>query len=278
MITMRQSIRVSVPSSFRTVEEVLSGLCELEAAFVAAGDRRGVFTTAYLATTMTMSDWLERRRFLQNDLVARYVVAFGNLYREAIASYEAGLRSAVPGAWRQSFDACRFRRTSVFQDLLLGINAHINHDLAHAVIRAGLDVDCDRCYQDHTRMNEALRLATPLVRKRVAANYSRWINVANWLLGRTIDATVAGSFARARENAWTWATALSRARSTLACRRVEVMIDRRAELSGQKILDRRRSPAKTLALLHEIKSQFAAPIAPVANLERISTLCPASIG
>jgi len=210
--------------------------------------------------------------------MARYVVAFGNLYREALAFHEAGQRSAVPGAWRQSFDACRFRRTSVFQDLLLGINAHINHDLAHAVIRAGLDVACDRCYQDHTRMNESLRLATPLVRKRVATNFSPWINVANWLLGKTIDAAVADSFERARQNAWAWATALSRARNTSESRRIEVMIDRRAELSGQQILDRRRSPAKALALLHEFKSQFAAPIAPVGNFQNISTLCPANIG
>jgi hypothetical protein len=276
---MNRKPETLIPSPFRTVDGVLAGLCALEAAFVAAGDRRGVFTTAYVVTTTTFKHWIENRRFLQNDLVARYVVAFGNLYRDALAADENGEPWAVPAAWRQSFEASRTRRTSIFQDLLLGINAHINHDLAHAVIRAGLNVDCNTCYQDHTRMNDALRLATQLVRRRVAANYSRWLNVANWLYGRAIDAAVATSFEKARDNAWTWAKTLARADSEAERTEVASTIDRRAELAGGQILARRRSPGKSLSLLHEIKSPAAAELFSLrSNYEMVPSLCPASVG
>jgi hypothetical protein len=275
---MKNNIQISIPPSFRTVEEVLDGLYQLEAAFVAAGDRRGVFTTAYVITTATLKDWIDDRRFLQNELVARYVVAFGNAYRDALAADAGGLRWSVPLAWQQSFDACRVGRTSIFQDLLLGINAHINHDLAHAVIRSGLDVHCQRCYQDHSRMNDALRLATPLVRSRVAANYSRWLDLANWLYGRAIDRAVARTFEQARENAWTWAKALAAADGAAERINVELTISRRAESAGQQILDRPRTPGKSLALLYEIKCQFSVPITPIASYSSAANLCPLSIG
>jgi hypothetical protein len=277
MIVMKNALQISVPPSFRTVEGVLAGLHQLEAAFVAAGDRHGVFTTAYVVTTTKLKDWIDHGHFLQNELVERYVVAFGNAYRDALAADTVEFRGAVPLAWRQSFDACRAGRTSIFQDLLLGINAHINHDLAHAVIRAGLDVNCQRCYQDHCRMNEALRLATPLVRRRVAANYSRWLDLANWIYGRSIDRAVARAFEQARENAWGWAKALAAAGSDAERANVEQMISRRAEMAGQQILDRRRTPGKALALLYEIKGQFSAPTVPRSSYTTAASLCPLSI-
>jgi hypothetical protein len=250
---------IPVPPAFERVTDVVAGLADLEAAFLASGDRRGVFVTAYRVITRTIQDWIGRRLFLENESVGRYVVAFANGYRQALARYEAGDRSAVPEAWRQSFDASGTGTASVTQDLMLGINAHINHDLPYAVLGAGLDVNCPRCHHDHTLINEALRSATPCVRRRIAGFYRRGLHVINWVCGRAIDGQAARCFQRARRNSWSLAHALAAARGAAERARVETVISDRAALAGRVILSHARRPAKCLAILHEVEDFIACP-------------------
>jgi hypothetical protein len=101
------SHRVPVPAPFTRVRDVVEGLTCLEGVFLARGDRRGVFVTAYLTVTQTLDSWLDRGLFLQTGLVADYVVAFANAYRQALASHQDGGHANVALAWLQSFDACR---------------------------------------------------------------------------------------------------------------------------------------------------------------------------
>jgi Family of unknown function (DUF5995) len=241
-----------VPPAFESVEDAVNGLAELESAFTDRHDRRGVFVTAYLVITRIIQQWIDRGEFLENDMVAGYAVAFANAYRQALADYQAGERRAVPTAWRQAFDASGTNSVSIIQDLLLGINAHINHDLPHAVLDGGFNVHCDRCYRDHTRINDALRAATPLVRARIAARYQRGLFITNWLWGRRIDHLVANSFERARENSWTLAKALDLAHCPAETARVRRMIDDRAALAGHAILAHRYQPGRCLAAVYEL--------------------------
>ncbi len=241
-----------VPAPFERVRDVVEGLAGLEDALQARGDRRAVFVTAYLTITRTLESWLHGGLFLQNGVVADYVVVFANAYRQALASREDGRTGDVATAWRQCFDACLDPRVSILQHLLLGINAHINRDLPYAVLQGGLDVRCERCYRDHRRIDDALRVATPLVRGRIAALYRRPLYAASYLYGRVIDDAVAVAFERARQNSWVLAQALDAARVSSARLRVGALIDRRAELAGRLILRRRYAPAASLASLYAV--------------------------
>jgi hypothetical protein len=181
--------------------------------------------------------------------VADYLVAFANAYRQALASHQDGRPGNMATAWRQSFDACRNPRVSVFQHLLLGINAHINHDLPYAVLQGGFDVHCERCYRDHRRIDDALRAATPLVRQRLGAVYGRSLHVANDQYGRLLDDAVALTFERARHNSWVLASALAAAGSASERLGIGALIDRRAESAGRLILRCRCAPLIALASL-----------------------------
>jgi hypothetical protein len=70
---------------------------------------------------------------------------------------------------------------------------------------------------------------------------------------------------------------LARADSEAERTHVASTIDRRAELAGEQILTRRRTPGKFLSLLHEIKSPAEASFAR-GNYEMVPSLCPVSIG
>ena len=246
--------RVDVPPRFSTVTDVRRGLRALEATLLAREDPRAAFAIAYAETTEIVETWIEQRRFLQTEMVSSYVVAFANAYRDAFARFEVGHFDAVPAAWRQSFEA-RDRTTSMLQHLLLGINAHINHDLPHAVLGGGLDVRCPRCYRDHLCVDEALRAAIPPIRGRLAARLGWPMRGLNVVAGPAIDRVVSAAFVRARRHAWTLAAALDAAPNEVARSRIAAFIERRAAQAGRRILAADRAPLHWLASVSGVQEK-----------------------
>ncbi len=57
-------------------------------------------------------------------------VIFAKRYLDAFAAY--GLKQTCSGSWQWAFDGCTNTNLTVIQQLLLGINTHINLDLAIA--------------------------------------------------------------------------------------------------------------------------------------------------
>jgi hypothetical protein len=228
--------RLAVPPPFRSVNDVVVGLASIDRQFRAVRDLRGLFVMAYVATTDTIGQWIDRGVFQDNAAMGRYVVAFANAYRRALEGCVAGERSRVPVAWQQSFDACDARSPGVFRCLMLGINAHMNRDLPYAVIEAGIDVDCTGCYQDHVQIDDALRLNMPLVRRRIADAYGAELPLSQRWFGHFVAAEINRNFRRARRNSWEFAQRLARADTNLARAEVDRMIEERAAAEGRRIL------------------------------------------
>jgi hypothetical protein len=243
---------IAIPAESRSVDDVLAALLHLEEGFRQANDRRGVFVSAYLVITRMLDEWVSERRFHRNNLVAHYVIAFANAYLRALAAFEDSGRSKIAGAWRQALTASRRGSGSLIQDLLLGINAHINHDLPFAIIEAGLDVDCDLCRRDHLRINEALRQAIPLVRERVVEFYEPCPRIASAICGRVVDSAVAEALVASRSNSWQWATALQSASSGHERRRIATILDERATAVGDRMLAARYRPLRCIRYLHRV--------------------------
>lgn len=246
--------QIPVPSPFRQFSDVIAGLGILEKMLIVSGDRRGVFVTAYLEITRTIQEWLRRRYFIDNEMVARYVVAFANLYRRAFANYECEARDKVPDSWVLSFDASRNGKCTITQDLLLGINAHINHDLPFAVLQANLNLSCESCYRDHTRINDALHLATRNIRHKIVSIYQPSLRIQNLFLGRSIDKLIAVAFQEARQNAWTAAQALGSADSPVEKQKIGQIVHDRAALAGQLILNSNSNLTRCIKILQEAAS------------------------
>ncbi len=225
-----------IPPPFRTTADVHAGLSALEQHFLAERDRRGVFLTAY----RTITEAIEAQRlaggFADNDWVARYLVAFGTLYRDALVADLAGDVARVPKAWRLAFDAARARRGWVIQHLILGVNAHINHDLAHALIVAGLDPHRPTRYADHTAVNAVLERATPALKAQVSALWAPILERLDEAAGALDDDVTAFSIPKAREHAWAMAVALDATRGTPGERAVRTALDEQAAVIARLVL------------------------------------------
>jgi uncharacterized protein DUF5995 len=96
------------------------------------GDRRFVFLSCYATMTANMIAALRAGRFRDGAWVARFLARFADFYFVALQAYESGV-GFVPPAWRHAHDLARSRFTTIEEDLILGINAHINGDLPFAV-------------------------------------------------------------------------------------------------------------------------------------------------
>jgi hypothetical protein len=200
---------LSISSPYGTLEEALAALTAVEQTLRARQDRRAIFTTAYLVITGAIQRQIQAGWFSDNQWVDQYAIRFANLYREALLAYESGNLGAVPKAWRLSFDTSLHNRGLLIQDLVLGINAHINHDLALALVDVGIDPDRGQRYHDHTRVNEILQAATDRLQDQVCDLYAPILRLLDLAGGRLDEELASFSVGKARESAWLTAVALA---------------------------------------------------------------------
>lgn len=99
-------------------------------AFAAAGDRRATFLTMYAAMTSgTAAAIGAPGRFEDPGWVRALLVHFSSFYFEALTAAEAGDWGRVPPAWVFASTEAASGDPHVLLDAMLGMSAHINHDL-----------------------------------------------------------------------------------------------------------------------------------------------------
>lgn len=131
-------------------------------------DHDAVFALAYLRTTQTYQWATEQSGFFaEMPWMNHYDAVFAKYYLRAHDDYVAGRRTDVPEAWLVAFDAARDHNVSGSGSLLLGMNAHVNRDLAFVLAAIGLvQVDGTSRKPDHDRVNQFLNLVMqPLLRE-----------------------------------------------------------------------------------------------------------------
>jgi hypothetical protein len=213
---------------YRSLDDVVNGFTALEADFRARQDRRSIFVTLYGVVSAEMRDRVARRTFEDTEWVHRYAVAFANLYREALDDYDAGNIQRVPKAWRLCFDAAQAQTGLVLTDMLLGVNAHVNHDLPYALHGISIEPDRAKRYRDHSAVNAVLGAVTERATEQISHLYAPGIAGLDIVAGNLDEVTSAFSLEVARESAWDSALSLANARSDGERQRAMRMIGIRA--------------------------------------------------
>jgi hypothetical protein len=219
---------VTVAGAYQTLDDVISGLANLEARFKQQGDRRAIFATLYGVISTAARENVGQHLFEDNEWVGRYAVTFANFYRLALERYEAGQMSDVPKAWRLCFDFAREGDGLVLQDLLLGVNAHVNNDLPLALNAVSIDPDRASRHRDHTAVNRVFGRVLELAAEAVATLYAPGLETADDFGGQLDELASLFSIEVARESAWEAAVALANARSEAERRLTTTLVSARA--------------------------------------------------
>ncbi len=234
---------LSTPLTLTSTTDVRTWLTTHEQQLLAARDRRGVFVTAYLTITKAVESQCDTGGFYDPVWVRQYRVAFGSLYRDALNQDvrgrtvgSAGATGRIPKSWRVAFDAACAGRGWVIQHLMLGVNAHINHDLALALLMAGIERNRTMRYVDHTAVNEVLERSTFALKTEVATKWAPVLERLDHAAGTLDDDVTVFSISKARDHAWAMAVAIDATRGTRGEALLRAALDEQAAVLARLIL------------------------------------------
>jgi hypothetical protein len=220
---------------YRALDDVVEGFAALERRFRQQSDRRCIFLTLYGVISVAVREKVAQRFFEDNDWVGRYAVAFANLYREALEHDEAGRLAQLPAAWRLCFDFARAASGTVLQDLLLGVNAHVNNDLAFALSTVSVDPDRALRHRDHTKVNEVFGSVLETATTRIAGLYAPGLEMLDDWAGEIDELVGLFSIEVARESAWEAAVSMANARNDVERRMTARLVSSRAAVLARLI-------------------------------------------
>jgi hypothetical protein len=198
-----------IADPFESVADAHDRLTTLESTFRERGDRRGAFLCVYARVTEAVGVAIDDGAFADPEWVTDYLVTFADLYREALLAYETGDLVALPDPWQVAFETAARGDALVVQDVVLGINAHVNYDLALALQRVGVGPDRRARYADHCAVNAVLRSLVDEVQDRIAEFYAPGVTDLDESFGRFDEALSMFSLREGRDSAWRSAVALS---------------------------------------------------------------------
>ena len=174
----------------------------LEKNLIAKGDRRAIFLSVYALTTYKVGVQVDAGYFNDTVWIEEYQLEFANQYRRAFYDYESGNRSKVPKVWRVAFDASKSGNTLIVQDILLGMNAHINFDLAYTLRDVDIKNNRSAKYEDHNLVNNVLSDIVGDITVALSEIYGSNYAAIDVALGDIDDQLIGTGMVAAREQAW----------------------------------------------------------------------------
>ncbi|QDI72185.1 hypothetical protein CD934_28460 [Streptomyces calvus] len=184
------------------VDEVVSRMRALAAA-LPERDGVAVFNRVYLTVTEAVDRHIDAGLFADARAAITLDVRFAERYLTAVAAESQGRRA--PACWRPLFQFRRHPGVRPLQFALAGINAHIGHDLALAVVDSCRTLGCEPAAleDEFDRVGELLVSLEERIREELmpGPDLLRIADPLTHLLG-------AWSLERARDAAWTAARAL----------------------------------------------------------------------
>jgi len=169
-------------------------------AFEHAGDRRAIFAVVYSEIVSRILDHAEDGFFEDRPWMERYVTALAEQYRQAVVTHEAEGR--LVGPWGKALDASADGTLSVIQELLLGINAHYNYDLALAIHQAGVRENVAARHRDHLALNRILAEAIDDVQDRIIRDFAPGLAGVDETFGEADEVIVGALIHGALDFAW----------------------------------------------------------------------------
>lgn len=194
------------PSPAGTIGDVLARLELILARCLRDRSRLGYFAALYRGVTRRVRDGIASGRFENGPRMERLDVVFANRYLDAVDRLWHG--EEPTRSWRLAFRAAEQRSPTILQHLLLGMNAHINLDLAVAAAEAAPGNSLPGLKRDFDEVTVLLDEMIQGVQERLGI-VSPWLAVIDAVGGRTDEQIGAFAIGKARSLSWCAAEALA---------------------------------------------------------------------
>ncbi len=178
-------------------------------------DRRLIFLSCYKMMTYNVLRAIDAGEFEDGDWVATLMENFAGYYFTALAAH-AAQPGNCPQVWQIAFRAVQNPKVNSLQNLVLGVNAHINYDLVLALSDlldkewASLTPDGRQMrYRDHCRVNQVIHQTINAVQDQVIDRFDPEFRLVDTLLGPLDEWMTTLLISDWREEVWRHATCLA---------------------------------------------------------------------
>ena len=171
-------------------------------------NRRAIFLSCYKQMTQNMLAGIDAADFHDPPWVNQLLHRFAEYYFNALVHYEAH-DGATPLVWQQVHDSANRVETLVIQNLILGVNAHINYDLVLTLVDL-LQAEWENLqpalrqqrYADYCLVNDVIGRTIDTVQDTVIERWSPLMDVVDKLLGRLDEWLISHLITHWREKVW----------------------------------------------------------------------------
>lgn len=177
-------------------------------------DPRSIFLSCYRLMTGNMLKGIEQGRFHDREWVMTLLHRFADYYFDALVCYDCG-EEDTPEAWHYVHDVGQRKKLHVLQNLLLGINAHINYDLVLTIYDM-LAPEWDQLteeqrehrFLDHCTVNVIIAETIDRVQDEVVERHDPAMDWIDRAFGRLDEKLLSYMITRWRHEVWEQAVGL----------------------------------------------------------------------
>jgi hypothetical protein len=185
----------------KTIDDVLAQLETIIADGIKNNDRMGYFAALYYKVTASVKDGIAKGQFANGPQMEKFDVMFASRYLDALTAWKN--KQPVSASWQVAFEATKSSGALVLQQLLLGMNAHINLDLgiAAAEVSGG---QLDGVQADFDSINTIISALTYQVVNDIA-RMSPLLSLLGLHYNNQTSILIQFSIDNARDGAWCFA-------------------------------------------------------------------------
>lgn len=197
----------------QSIDEVIPAMRKALDYFHQQDDYRAVFLRAYYIITINVHAAVHQlgdyktQIFFDPEWTGVLAGRFASLYFQSLTTLERDPGSER--AWKIAHRMAREKTSTVVQDLLLGLNAHINYDLAYGIFlnlkERGDHRDhllLPRRKFDHDQINNILVRSTPQIAQTLTRDYGGGIMFLSQAMHRLDDVLAETGLRYYRERVW----------------------------------------------------------------------------
>jgi Family of unknown function (DUF5995) len=215
--------------SLQTIDEVLAELDKIIRWSRDEKSRLGYFATLYRNVTLKVKEGIAAGFFEDGARMEKLDVIFASRYLEALRAFRGG--QPTTRCWLTAFQTTSQWWPIILQQLLVGMNAHINFDLGIAAQAVAPGTTLPALQTDFNRINEILGHMINKVRSDVA-EVSPWIRILDRFSSQSEDRPVNFSLSKARTSAWLVANLINGTPSEKLERELNILDDGVTKLGG----------------------------------------------
>ncbi|WP_299227613.1 DUF5995 family protein [uncultured Psychroserpens sp.] len=186
------------------IQQVLNELDTIIDVSINSNSRMGLFAYIYRRTTAEIASEIILGNFENNQRLEILDVAFANLYLDAYKAYQNNQK--LSASWNFAFNQTDEPLT-IIQHIILGMNAHINLDLAIATASVMSNEDIKDIENDFNKVNDILFQITNELQDRLS-RVSPLLFILDWIGKNKDEQMIDFSMRKAREQSWNSANLL----------------------------------------------------------------------